>query len=384
MKELLKKLLLALGILIGLVVALLIFYPRPIVRLVGSLFADCSDLPAYMSIDQWKSKNSPNAQISNLDWSRGKYKIFYKNKQGLFSQMSDGTDKKLLFSNPLNDTISNYFIIDPGKRIVVFTNYAVVLIDEDGSNPKELLRQNGYDFFYYPRLSLDRQKIIFAQNPSQIPNYAKVYLIDLQTEQIQQLDNSNILFNPGKLNMFVDNLYWLKNNEAIIRVIKYVPSPTLSDIIKFNPSTNKAEVISSFRHTNEILDSGKKKKLSTLVDSSQLVIPQPDSYEQYIYESGTTSSPDGSKIFSLKDDDISQRFLINGVEIFKWDRTHKCGWTFRNPRWLPDNQHLLVFSVPEQSLRIVEISTRKDAFLSEGEDAKWFGQKADVVPSDWK
>lgn len=236
--------------------------------------------------------NPPNAEISELSWSEGPYKIFYLG-DGLFSQNTDGSEKKLLYQfeqygDQKQDEVLDYRLLNSTREIVLIGTKQITLLQENGENPQAIYKLPENQYIARMKISPDEQKLTIKLYYDNSQDEGEIYLIDLVKKTAVELT----VFRESEL--------------------------------------------------EEVTFLGEE-----------------------FYES---VSPDKSRTAKVTFGNV----LVNGKEIMHWyNYDPKFNRGFRNPTWLPDNEHIII---SRGSIRIIEVSTKKVALFEDGHHVKYFGQ----------
>lgn len=358
-----------------------------------ALYYFSGDAGPYITKTEWLSENTPNSRLEELSWAQNPYKIFYKSSerdsegrmavQKIYSQMSNGTNKNLLYEQEKGD-IYYYFLLNKTRQVLILSDPDIVLMNEDGSNQKVLYSPFHTGHSRTIRLSPDESKLAFSYSKNIYPQKDIIYILDINSGKVQQLSEKD-LFVQDFTSMSVDNMYWFKDsNRLVIRTVNYIPTPTLSQVIVYEIQGNNSTLLGKYNHTNEGGDSGRT-KLSKFVIIDDLSVPETRFYnEPYIYDTGIATSPDNKKVVKIKTANKMGKIFINEQEVYQWYRLHPYVSDFFNSSWLPDNNHLVLPSSQENGFRILETSTNKMALYPWGEYPKWFNMKiGDYKVIDW-
>src|SRR3972149_9149710 len=72
-------------------------------------------------VEKEDTENPTNAQLSELTWPEGSYKVFYLDSdEGLFSQKTDGTQKNLLYKyekygEGSQNVVEDFYLLDKSR-----------------------------------------------------------------------------------------------------------------------------------------------------------------------------------------------------------------------------------------------------------------------------
>lgn len=360
------------------------------------IFKSSSDTETYYAKIDKKLLNPPNARLEDLNWDKGVFRVFYiddavnlpEGKYKFFSQLSNGQDKKVVYEgNPVSD----FFVIDPQKKLLLITSEQILLMNEDGTNQEVIYPEENsttlrnYNILKF-RLSPDKQKLVFAKQPHSyrgadgkisIPN--EFYIVDLISKDIRKFDAKKDLLGA----ILVDEMIWLKNNnEILFRATSYISNrPTFTQVIVYNLKNNSFNKVGEFNHP-AVSHEEAKKPLSNFIDTNELFKPDLNQYDEYAHPWTVIGvSLDKTKSANFNDGNL----LVNNNEIMLWKEYNSLyNPGCRVPSWLPDNEHIVVYGCPD-GVRIIETSTRKVAVFSNGKNPKWFGRSTeDYKREDWK
>lgn len=386
------------AIFISLIIVLFIVVLLPIG---GVFFLLREGFDYYMSLNDWKNKYKPTAELSELNWRNIPPKIYYLKSGELYSRVADGSMEKLVFGGNHGESVYNYFLIDKSKNIVIFTNHKVYLTDENGENKSLVFesKDSDGDIGSIVRLSPNQDFIAFFFQPNRQLQVPKLYVFDISKSKLEELadDQHFLTDHPGG---FMDGFYWLKDNEVIIwREENYVysgigatgHSPTLTQVVSTNVRTKKSNLISEYKHAAVSGTSAKKANLAIRVGEENLVLPEMNTYDpQLSYSNNEVYSENETHLLTVKDSAGEGKLLVDNKEVFRWENWAKKARAFSNFNWLPDGKHI-IFEEVIDNLRILDIETGKTAILSNSDinvsgypNPKWFGKKTNVAqPVDW-
>lgn len=139
--------------------------------------------------------NPPNAEIKELSWPEGPYKIFYLG-DGLFSQNTDGSEKKLLYKfeqygDPKQDEVEEYLLLNSTREIVLIGTKQITLLQEDGKNPQTIYELAENQYVGSMRLLPDEQKLVvklYYDNSQD--DKEEIYLVDLVEKTATESTNT--------------------------------------------------------------------------------------------------------------------------------------------------------------------------------------------------
>lgn len=105
-------------------------------------------------------------------------------------------------------------------------------------------------------------------------------------------------------------------------------------------------------------------------------------FETEFYDPHEVTSPDKTKTITMSAENELGIMNINNETVLKFDRIHRRLHVYDYPKWLPDNEHIIMNSNPDKTIRIFEPSTKKIAIFAQGVNAKFIGQYEGMpVPS---
>lgn len=331
-------------------------------------------------------ENQPNAKINELTWSQGPYKVFYRNNNGIFSQNTDGRNKKLIYKqDPNSFTLDDFYLINSTKKVLALSWRKAVLMNEDGSGKENVLQVSDSQQIYKTRLSPDGQKAIFlvlkTTNTNDIgTSTEEIYLVNLSTKNVEKIQTLQEELKYGR----IENIFWYKNNRQIFLI---TTTPIGANIHTSYIQYSIYDILSKsvkllYKRQLFTLNRENVKPISNIVDVTQLVTPEPvygDSSDADGAENSSNISPDKTKIISLHNGNIA----VNENEIMHWYNYHlKLNSGYGWPKWLPDNNHFVVVGQPslfeEVDIRVIEVNTKKVARLDSAYSVKWFGESFDI------
>jgi len=343
-------------IVIGIVAALIVL------GIVGFVYVNINQFFLGGSED---SRSTPTTNLSQLRWGNGSYKIYYRTQEGLHSIMTDGTNKKIIYSKPVD-----YLLLDKTRKILVRERGSLSLLDENGQNVKNVFQGPANKWIQDWRLSPDETKValqITDDNKWKDPKNLitdDIYVVNLQTGQSRQLNIQTELENYR----FLDKILWSADSTKVyLDTTKYLTENDGRALyFSYEPLTDKVVKIGDEKSS---LSEQEMRGLSNFITNSPAVLTRRDGVTRTYYYSRT--SPDGIKTIEV---DYEGNIKVNNQNILFWSYDALKGPEHcRYPGWLPDNNHLTIECF---GLRIIEVDSKKVAILDDkGHDAQWYGQK---------
>lgn len=311
------------------------------------------------------SRSTPTTNLSNLRWTNGPYKIYYRTEEGLYSILTDGSNKQTIYSKPVD-----YLLLDISRKILIRERNSLSLTEDNGQNVRNVFQGPANKWIQDWRISPDETKIamqLTADNKWKDPKNLitdDIYIVNLQTGQSRQLNNLTELENYK----FLDKMLWSSDSTKLyLDTTKYLTENDGRALyFAYDAVSDKLEKIGEEKSS---LSEQEMKGLESFIKTSPAVHTRRDGVTRTYYYSRT--SPDGTKTIDL---DYDGNIKVNNENILFWSYDALKGPEHcRYPGWLPDNNHLTIECF---GLRIIEVDTKKLAILdSKGHDAQWFGQK---------
>lgn len=325
----------------------------------------------YVGLKQFSSGGSENSRstlpinLSEVKWSNGPYKIYYRTQEGLYSIMTDGTNRQVIYTKPVD-----YLLLDKTRQILVRERNSLSLLDEEGQKVINVFQGPANKWIQGWRISPDETKVVMQLTDDNKWKDSKnlitddIYVVNLVTGQSRQLNNLTELENHKLL----DKMLWsLDSTKVYLHTTKYLTENDGRALyFAYDVSGDKVEKIGEEKSSLRIQD---MQGLEGFIKTSPAVHTRRDGVTRTYYY--TRTSPDGTKTIEV---DYEGNIKINNQNILFWSYDALKGPEHcRYPGWLPDNNHLTIECF---GLRIIQVDTKKVAILdSKGHDAQWFGQK---------
>lgn len=325
----------------------------------------------YVNLNQFflggreDSRNTLATKLSDLRRNNGLYKIYYRTEKGLYSILTDGSDKQVIYSKPVD-----YLLLDKLRKILVRERGSLSLLDETGQNVQNVFHGPTNKWIQDWRLSPDETKVVLQitdDNKWKDPKNLitdDINVVNLQTGQSRPLNNLTELENYK----FLDKMLWsLDSTKVYLHTTKYLTENDERALyFAYDTINDKVEKVGEEKSS---LTTQVMRGLESFIKTSPPVQTRRDGVTRTYYYSPT--SPDGSKTIEV---DYEGNIKVNNQNILFWSYdTLKGSEHCRYPGWLPDNNHLTIECF---GLRIIEVDSKKFAILdSKGHDAQWFGQR---------
>ena len=314
------------------------------------------------------ARNTPLSLLSEMQWVEGPYKIYYKNQKGLYSIMTDGSARQLLYPKDF----SSFLLLDSTRQILVVEREKVVLLDEYGKELRQVFEVSK-DKWITLKISPDEKQIMLHVSPDiDVEDVLEeVYLVNLETGIEKRLSQGE----SGDYTYIVRSNSWSEDSSYAYIETRFKNDEELwAQYFAYNIAENSAEKIGK-----ELLykDAAYKQKgIDGFVSTSPPVLTRIDNVSRRYYYSRL--SEDGSK--SIEIDNQGNIKVNDQVIAFSLTNTTKGPEPCSHPGWFPDNNHLIVNCF---DLRILESDTGKMAQLAKpGWKAQWFGQRYDAILSN--
>jgi len=307
-------------------------------------------------------RNTPLSNINELKWKQ-KYKIFYRTDTGIYSILSDGTNKSIVYPESYT-----FLVLDTYQRILVRTKNIIFLIDENGQNQEQFFTGPADKIITDWRISPDESKVAIELSPDiNNPNNRQpdeIYIINLKNKENRLLNVQTELEGYKHLNKFL----WSKNSQSMyIDTTTFItPNEGVKRYFSYNlPNDSVTKIGEEAYQSSEFA----MKRLENYVVGSAAVNTRRDGvYTKYYY---SRNNSDGSKNIQINNDGS---IMVNNEPIMFWlYNGSKSLSTCHYPGWLPDNNHIVIEC---NILRVIELDSKKVAILDkDGHDAQWFGQR---------
>jgi hypothetical protein len=294
--------------------------------------------------------SKPNARVAELKWPNGPFTILFQKyaDYSYYAMTSDGKNERKIKTFKQDDR-AQAILLDISRRILYITQTSVSIMSGDLRQEKTIFSTPAHYFIAnnsnYYNLSPDEKYVLVrlvdkaylenfdTNNPERSAYSDKIYLIALDTLQVQEIQSTNPI-PRGKLISFV--LHWTKNSQYFI----------YNNDWKYEVSTKKMTSL----NPGEIKTIQKE-----LVDENPLPV--------------FTSSAGKYTTTNKHDDLYLNEKKVMHVGYGKAKEWINCGI----PTWMPDKEHALFICrewVDGYTLRIIEGSTRKVAILRK--KVMWF------------
>ena len=345
---------------------------KKLVSILSLIFFGCILLVGYISYNFIKnsfygsedSHNTSTISLEQLSWSHGPYTIYYKDKNGLYSIMTDGTEKALLYPAEY----LKYMLLDNTGQILIASNNKIILLDDHGKNEKVAYTIPNGKSVHQWNISPDEQKLVIQLVDDQKWENKEHWIAD-DFVVISLDEDSTRYITPSELEdyNYFQNMNWsMDNNKVYFTLTRYDSSDNGRQLYySYNTDSDKVTKIGDEKSS---LKSSEMKGLisftSSIFSSPPVKTRDHGSPDYYYY---TLISPDGKKNIT-----INSTVKVNGEDIFFWLYNGLKGpENCRRAGWLADNNHFIIHCY---GIRVVEVDTKKVAVLTEGNDAQWFGQ----------
>lgn len=303
-----------------------------------------------------------NQKNKHLNWSQGIQRIYFLDDKGLVSELTNGTQKKSVYSF-VNQNNADYYLIQNPDKIIITKGTEIIVTDKDGKNQKKVFQLPDGTFVYYLRLSQNRKGAILEADYSSPLNKPPIlYSVNLDTFEFKQLDEIRSNFDCTD----IWKVLWQKDNQHV-----FISCRDMSKIYKYlslDVASNQLTLLGTSPGVN-------RQPITNFVNVQQIVEPNIASLEAV----SSNISPIKRRLAKVENGNI----IVDGKEIVHWNSYNPdFSPGYVDLHWLPDENHLIAIKnyvgYPSEDITIVEVDTKKTAVIGKGYYVKFFDEKITV------
>ena len=310
------------------------------------------------------SRNTPTISLDQLSWPQGPYTIYYKDKSGLYSIKTDGTEKTLLYPAEY----LKYMLLDNTGQILITSNNKIILLDDRGKNERVVYTIPSSKSVQQWNISPNEQKLVIQIVDDRKWENKEHWIAD-DFVVINLDENYTRYLTPSELEdyKYFQNMNWSMDSNKVYFTLTKFDSPDNGRQLYYSYNTDSDNVtkIGEEKYSLKFSEMKSLASFTSSFPSSPPAKTRDHGLPDYYYY--TLISPDGKKNIT-----ISSTVKVNGEDIFFWlYNGFKGPENCRRAGWIADNNHFIIHCY---GIRVVEVDTKKVAVLAEGSDAQWFGQ----------
>lgn len=304
--------------------------------------------------------NTPVVDISQLTWESGPYRLYYRTEQGIFSVMSDGTDKEMIFPR-----YATHVLLDTSKQVLIEDDRSFFLLDKDGQNSRTVFEKppdrNIGDWIESPDESKLAIRLTDKSKVEDIVNRSpdKLAIVNLKTMKAVSVDAADLESAKD-----LHQISWSQDSALVyLAVTTFATTPGGREVyFSVDPTSGR---VTKLGEEAAFLSEQEKQGLRHFVRTSPPVVSKGS---ESGYEIDSATSPDGTQTVHI---DFNGNINVNNQHIIFWSYDGFKGPEYcRFPRWLPDNNHIVIDC---NGTRIIEVDSKRVAILdTEGYSAQWF------------